>query len=499
MAATIPVLTRMRSGFVLALVAQLTACSLPVVKTGAGIALPARWQSASSVDAAGVNAQWWQSFGSAELTALVEAAQQDSFDVAAAVARVRQADALVRVSGASLLPQIDAGVSVERTREVGYPMYNDYSGYFTASYELDLWGANRATRQAAIDTLGARRAERDAVALTLTADFANTWLQVLALRERAAIARQDLAAGERLLGFVESQYRAGAATVSNVAQQKTLVAQLTQSVAQYGQQAQYSRIALATLAGKPPQGFQVAGDSLDGLTIPVIGAGVPADLLTRRPDIAEAERKLAAADADVTVARAAMLPAVTLTADAGAGNTRLANLLEHPIYDLVAGLSAPIFHGGALAASRDLALAQREELLADYRASIVSALGDVESALNAIDGIMTRQRAQADVLDQAQIALQQVESRYRAGAQTLQTLLDAQRTLYAAKDEALQLKLARLQAAVALYKALGGGWDVKQENGVTSVAPATRAAAQAQFERGQPGWAISSTTIDGNS
>ncbi|WP_407672174.1 efflux transporter outer membrane subunit [Paraburkholderia acidisoli] len=446
----------------------MAACALPVAQTDAGVALPAQWQSPASRDAGAVNAQWWRSFGSVELAALVESAQRDSFDVAAAVARVRQADALVRISGASLVPEITAGAAAERVKAVGYPVVNDYSGYFAASYELDLWGANRSARQGAIDTLGATAAARDAVVLTLTGDIADTYWQVLALRERAAIAREDLAAGQQLLGFIQSQYRAGAATPGDVAQQTALVAQLRQSVAQYVQQAHDSRIALAVLSGRAPQSLAVSGVSIDDVTAPVIDAGLPVDVLTRRPDIAAAERQLAAANANVTVARAAMLPSITLTAQFGAGNTHLANLFDHPIYDLAAGLSAPIFNAGRLAANRDLALAQREERLANYRSAIVAALGDVEAALNAIDGIEARQRAQDEALAQASVALNQAESRYRAGAETLLSVLDAQRTLYAARDGAVQLKLARLQAAVALFKALGGGWQANRGGAQTA-------------------------------
>jgi NodT family efflux transporter outer membrane factor (OMF) lipoprotein len=212
--------------------------------------------------------------------------------------------------------------------------------------------------------------------------------------------------------------------------------------------------------GRAPQEFEVVGAALEAIDVPMADAGVPSNLLTRRPDVAQAERQLAAADADVTVARAAMLPSITLTASAGVGGDRLRGLFDRPIYDLAAGLAAPIFNAGRLAAGRDLALARREELLADYRKAIVDALGDVEAALNAIDGLQYQQQAQREALEQAREAVRLAESRYRAGADTLLALLDAQRTLYAAQDQTVRLRSARLQAAVALYKALGGGWQV---------------------------------------
>jgi outer membrane protein TolC len=168
---------------------------------------------------------------------------------------------------------------------------------------------------------------------------------------------------------------------------------------------------------------------------------------------------LTAADANIIAARAAMLPSISLSGDINAGSNRLSSVFDNPVYSLAAGLAAPIFNAGRLAAGRDLAVAQREELLANYRRAIVAAFGDVETAMNAVSGIDAQRVAQEEELRQAQRALTLAESRYRAGAETSLTLLDAQRTLYAAQDTAAQLRTLRLQASVSLYKALGGGWQ----------------------------------------
>lgn len=466
-----PLLTRLTRTTTLALaVASLGACALPVAQTQAGLTLPAQWRNPSPVQA-GVDATWWQHFHSAELVSLIQAAHANSQDVAAAMARVRQADAQVRIAGASLLPQVSVDVSAERYKQVGIDGdagETIYSAYPSASYEVDLWGANRATRQAALANLQATQDARDTVLLTLSAGVADTYLQTVALREQADLARQDLGLATRILALVESQYRAGAATAQALAQQRTLVAQLGQTVLGRDQQAQASLVALATLLGRAPQGFTLTARSLDDVAIPQVGAGVPADLITRRPDLAQAERQLAAADADVTVARAAMLPSLTLTAYVGGGGASLSDILRHPIYDLAAGLAAPIFSGGRLAAGHDLALAQREEVLANYRSAILAALGDVQSALDAQASLAAQQQAQDTVLAQAHLALRLTQARYRAGAETLTTLLDAQRTLYDAQDAGITIRLERLQAAVALYKALGGGWQADGSQAVAS-------------------------------
>lgn len=155
-----------------------------------------------------------------------------------------------------------------------------------------------------------------------------------------------------------------------------------------------------------------------------------------------------------------MLPTVTLTASVGTGSDRIQRIFDNPLYSIAAGLTAPIFNAGALAAGRDLALAQQQELLAGYRQSIITAFADVERALNASAGVDAQTLAQDQELREARRTLQLAESRYRAGAgaETSLVVLDAQRTLYAAEDEHVQLHLARLQAAVTIYRSLGGGW-----------------------------------------
>ncbi|MDR2637587.1 MAG: TolC family protein, partial [Zoogloeaceae bacterium] len=197
------------------------------------------------------------------------------------------------------------------------------------------------------------------------------------------------------------------------------------------------------------------------LTTPAIGAGIPSQWLARRPDIARAEALLAAADADIFAARAALLPSINLGAEVTSSGAWLRQAFDHPAWSLLAGLTAPLFNAGRLAAGRELSEAARAELLANYRQTILSAFADVELALNEVAGLEGQSRLHAEERDAARHALTLAESRYRAGAETLITLLGAQRTLYAAQDETARLKLARLQAAVSLYKALGGGWQAK--------------------------------------
>lgn len=444
-------------------------CAAPAIDTDQPEpALPQQWPQAAGAGAANADAalsqHWWRSFGSAELDSVVDRARIQSWSVAEAAARVRQAAARWNQAGAYLLPEVSGGMNATRSKSLSGSggvdaAQNRFAVSLSASYEVDFWGKNRAGRDAAQAVWKASVFDRDTVQLTVTAGAAQAWLHSVALHERVDIARLNLQSAERLVQLVESRARAGAASALELAQQKGLVASQRRSLLTLQQQALDAQTALATLLGQAG-GAEVVTTSLLGLQMPAVGAGVPAQLLVRRPDIARAEAQLAAAQANVQGARAAMLPRLTLTGSVGAGDERWQRIFDNPLYALAAGLTAPIFDAGRLAAGNELAMAQREELLATYRKTIIEAFADVQRALHAVSGVQAQAQAQAEELAQAHKALSLAETRYRSGAESLLTLLDAQRTLYAAQDVAVQLRLAHLQAHVSLYKALGGGWDM---------------------------------------
>lgn len=440
----------------------LAACTTPppLPTDPAAPALPARWQGISK-DAADCTAcSGWQAFGSAELQALTAQALAQNLDIAVAAARVAQADAAARIAGAALLPSVTAQADAARQGRLGGDAAvtgRNLGAGLSAQYEIDFWGRHRAARDSARHGLQASVFDRDTVRLALVAGVASTWLQAVAAVERSDITRLNLSRAERVLALVESRARAGAATPLGLAQQRGLVANQARSLAVLRQHAVDARTALAVLLGET-QARGLRTTSLAALAPPLLDAGLPSELLARRPDIAAAEARLAAADADVVAARAAMLPRVTLGGSVGYASDRLRSLFDSPLYSLAAGLAAPVFDAGRLAADASQAAARRTELLAHYHRTIVAAFGDVESALNAVDGTKAQADAQAEELLQASRAALLAESRYRAGAETLLTLLEAQRTLYTAQDQAVQAKLARLQAAVTLYRALSGGW-----------------------------------------
>ncbi|MBV8496440.1 MAG: TolC family protein, partial [Gammaproteobacteria bacterium] len=222
--------------------------------------------------------------------------------------------------------------------------------------------------------------------------------------------------------------------------------------------------ALAVLLGRIPENFVVRGDSLDSLQEPAVAPGLPAELLRRRPDVALAEANLRSASANVAAARAAMFPSLALTAEAGVQNPALpATVLTipgaGPSLALSANLTQPIFDHGRLRAQRDEALAREQELLAAYRAAIVAALVDVERALAALEQLAGVREAEAGNLAESERAFAGAQARYQVGSGDFLTLQESQRALFAARDQFAQYRLARLQALVALCKALGGGWS----------------------------------------
>ena len=423
-------------------------------------------------EAAWPSRDWYRGFSSDELNTFVELASQNNWDLAAASARIAQADARARQAGAAILPKLDANGNANYLAghsTNGTAHETDWSALLSASYEVDFWGKNRAMVNAARFSLTASRADHDTLALTTLAGVANGYFQVLALRERLGIARSNFDAARQLLEVVQARSDLGMATPAELASQKVATANAGLQISELEQQEREARAALAILLGRVPEGFVIVGKPLDSLTEPVIAAGLPADLLTRRPDVSAAEANLQSAHADLAAARAAMFPSFALTAAGGLQNPALnAAVLTLPGSGLTLSLGASlvqtIFDRGRLRAVREETEAKDRELLAAYHSAIVSALIDVENALSAIHSLDAAREFQTESLTQSEQAFEGAKLRYQAGSEDFLALLDAQRTLYLARDQSIQYKLARLRALVALCKALGGGWTLPIAN-----------------------------------
>ncbi|MBX8562757.1 efflux transporter outer membrane subunit [Pseudomonas cichorii] len=447
----------------------LAACNASAPSIDSGIQPPPSWAFAQSAALQRTDAQWWQQFGSPDLNRLIEQAKVNSHDVAAAMARVRQAQATATIAGAPTRPEITYDIRGERNKFLrssdrkASPSDDNNTDAFTtslrASYEVDFWGGVSAARDSALQTLKASEFDRATVELTLLGNVADRYAQTLSATEQSHIAELNLANAQNVLRLVQTRYDSGSATALELAQQKNLVATQQRELPRIQQLANEQRITLAALLGQPVQRLELGNQDFETLSWPQIGTGLPSELLTRRPDIAKAEAELAAAQADVTVARAALLPKLTLSATVGTEVVRAEDWLRAPFSSLAAGLTGPIFNNGRLSAERDKATARQEELLETYRGAIINSFADVEKALNSISGLDQQRYWHDEELKQAQTAFRIAQSRYEAGAEDLLTVLETQRTLYQAQDVSVQLRLSRVQASIALYKALGGGWS----------------------------------------
>jgi len=261
---------------------------------------------------------------------------------------------------------------------------------------------------------------------------------------------------------VDVRVRNGAASALDLSRQLAGVLSLRASIPPLELQERQTLYALAILVGRPPEGFDAAGASVTALAVPRVAPGLPADLITRRPDLASAEAQLDSANANVAAARAALLPGIQLTGSAGLASNVLLNFLNSPTATVALGASLvqTIFDGGRLTGQVDVAASRERELVENYRRSILAALADVESALASGSRTADQEALQAQVVDQSRIALRLAEIRYREGVDDLLTVLDAQRTLFQAEDQLAQIRLSRLQASIDLFKALGGGWKM---------------------------------------
>jgi NodT family efflux transporter outer membrane factor (OMF) lipoprotein len=446
----------------------------PIVEPPPKVELPAGWSIGGAPNhQEWPDKNWWQRFGSAELTHLVAEGQSSNLELAGALARVKQAEAEARIAGVSLLPTANFYGDANRAVPIGSGSASTSAGAsLQVSYEVDFWGKNKASVASAEASLEANRFDRQTVALTVTSGIVSTYLQVLSLHDRLAVAREHVANAEHVLKLVEVQQSVGAASTLDLARQRSAVAQQKSEIPDLMQQEREAQAALAILLGKTPQTFSIGHHGLDTITLPEVSPGLPSELLSRRPDIRRAEANLAAADANVAVARANLFPSINLTGAMGAQSSALLSLLNAPnlLANVSASLMAPIFDGGRLKRERDLAIARKQELVQVYRATVIAALSEVDTALGQIRSLDEQRRLKSAELEQARQAYDLSEIRYKSGAEDLMTVLDTQRALSDVQNDIGKLKLKRLQATVSLYKALGGGW--KDDRSVGNSLPA---------------------------
>lgn len=452
-----------------AVVALAAGCAMPLTHPGADPAVPASWAEATTADSAtqALEADWWRRFDSTELEALIALALSASPDLMAATERVVQAELAVRSAGATLFPTLNLGFATEgREANRSAASGDSASATLAIGYEIDVWGSNLLALEGNRAQLAATRYDYEATRLALLAGVVNAYTQVLALRARIAIAQDNLAIAERLFAIVEARHRNGAVSALDVNRQRATVLSAREALLPLQSQERQTLRALAILAGQLPQGFDIRGTDFHALAIPEVAPTLPSQLIARRPDLAAAEARLQAADADIALARAALFP---LELKAGLSSTLSGSRfgpagLADPtqVASLSLSLMQAIFDGGRRQARVDSTESARRQLVERYRAAVLAALKEVEDALAGVERSRALEDAQRELRDTHAETVRLATLRYRQGSDGLTTLLDAQRSLFAAEDRLLLQRLARLGAAVDLYKALGGGWQRAQ-------------------------------------
>jgi len=440
---------------------MLAGCITATERPDLAIDMPRAYQAEHRATGNRPALDWWRGFGSPELTKLIEQAQNANFDIAAAIARIVQADAQSKIAGAPLLPAIDFSSSAERAKTSGtLTERSTLSAGLSASYEIDFWGKNRSNSRAAQENAVASRFNRDVVVLSTIAVVGTAYFAVLVSQDRLKVARDNLAAANRVLTLINQRFAAGTASQLDVAQQESLVATQRASIPPLDQAMRQNMAVLAVLVGRAPANQRIVGGSLYKLNIPKVSPGLPSEILLQRPDIRAAEAALASSEASVDAARAAFFPSISLTANGGFASNALNTLFtpQSAFWQLAVNLAQPVFDGFRLEGQLEQAEGRRAELFHTYRKTIVSAFGDVEQALIAIADNTERERLQREVVRSSRNAFQIAEQRLREGTVDLVTVLQTQQTLFQAEDTLALVRFARMQAVLALFQALGGSW-----------------------------------------
>ena len=453
----------------------LAGCSLGprYVRPGQDIP-PAFAATAESAAAAWPAFGWWRGFGSPELDGLIADARAFNNDLAAAAARVVQADAQARISGAPLLPQVNAQTNADyqktgsaRRSQSGntfggkrYVDSRSYQGEITISYDLDFWGRNRALAEAARSSAVATRYDQETVALSVVTSVALTYFQMLAAQDRLSVAERNLRDAQQILAAYRARLSVGTANALDVSQQEALVAGQLAAIPADRNSIEQQRLALGILTGRPPERLQVKGGSLAPLSLPAVTPGLPAELLARRPDVANAEAQLIAQNGNIRAARAAFYPTIQLTAAGGISTLALSTIIGPG--SLVASLgnqiTQSIFDNGQRRGQLDQARGRYDELVADYRKVVLQSFTDVEQTLAAYRFTTEQEGLERQAVAVAQRSSDIARAQLQAGTIDIITSLNTQTTLFNDLDALTQVRLARFQALVNLYKALGGGW-----------------------------------------
>jgi NodT family efflux transporter outer membrane factor (OMF) lipoprotein len=468
---------RPASALLLALLSACTAEPPPPIDDALGIDIPPHWTSASAADANRPDATapalpeaWWQGFGDAQLDAAVERALLHNRDLQAAMARLEGAAAARTIAGGPAWPELDANLDAQRNRRLflGFPFggggvpsatFTSYGLALSLRWELDVWGRIRAGSSASIADQQAALADLQGARQSLVAQVCRAWFAAVEARQQLDLATATVATFRATADDVRDRFRRGVRPALEVHQAETNLATAEANAAQRRDALQRARRQVDVLVGRYPDGRTAAGATLP-TQLPAVPAGLPGELLLRRPDLVAAERRVAAAGCRVEAARAALYPRLSLTGSAGTNSLELEDLVDDDfrIWSIGGNLLAPLFRGGALRADVEQKLARRAEVFATYGSAVLRAFAEVEDVLGAEVELSVRAERQQAAAASAASAHELARQRYQSGLTDFLTVADAQRQAFASESNRLSTARQRLDNRIDLFLALGGGY-----------------------------------------
>lgn len=502
--------------------AVLSSCNLDWEKPNISTPPPARFKETTPKSAEPIPSgrDFVSKFGSKELTGIVELALSDNLDIAAAAARILEADAQARTASAPLYPNVSMQDIVRTNRAAGttlnlgnaatgvntgsfstnsnlqstsnrspsgIPNGRNY-GFFqlgaaAASYTVDFWGVNEDASFASRLLANASRFDRDVVEISTVTSVMNAYFQVLNAQDQLQIARTNVAIAEKVNAAIQGRYTVGTASMFDTAQQETVLAQQRATIPPLEMTLRQTTNTLAVLLGRTPEAFSLKGGSLTQLKFPKIDTGLPSEVLLRRPDIARVEAQLASQEFSVLNARAQFFPSITLVGLYGPQSALISNLINPQAlaWSAATQLAQPVFDGWFLQGQYENQKGRYAELAALYRKQIISALTDTENALIAVKETEKQLKLQSVAVAAARRAFEAANMQLSEGTIDIITLSVTQNTLFTAQQQEANIRLSYYQAASTLYQALGGGWSPTTRN-------AELARANAAYEANKGPW-----------
>ena len=444
------------------------------------ISMPEKWAeplAGGETNSASSVACWWKNFNDPELDSLIGRAMQSNLDLHIAEARVREARAEYGIAVGNLWPAVDASGSYTRQRysqnqplisglppSFNIPLENDvYQSGFDASWEVDVFGGQRrAAESAKAQVVAAEFSERD-VLVSLLGDVAVNYVQARGYQRQIEIANENIQAQDQSLAITEKRFEHGLVSNLDVQQAATLLATTRATVPTLETSLQASIHRLGVLLGQPPEALQTELSTVAPIPAapPEVPIGLPSQLLLRRPDVAQAERRLASATANIGVAKADLFPKFYLTGVVGLESVSASDWFDAGSRFWSAGPTVQwnIFDAGRIRANIKVQNARQEEALGDYEKTALTAFEDVENALVAYAREQVRRRSLGDAVKSSQESLNLANKLYANGLTDFINVLDAERSLYEAEDALAQSDMSVSADVVALYKSLGGGWE----------------------------------------